>query len=219
MSKVLSEDNNDPELSARDKIVERRKAILAAIHEAAIEEFATRGVEGTSTQSIARRAGLTKPQLHYYIASKEDLYEDILVQILEEWRELFIDATTGEGPGEIIRAYIRKKLEFSRSKPKASRVFTNEIARGAPVLGKHWAPHVDATRSGVALIQSWVDEGKIRPIDPLLFHMHMWAVTQHYADFDAQVRRMMGIEEGQEINFDRVEKEVTSLFLRSCGLE
>ena len=87
-----------PPLSAREKVVERRRAILGAIREAAIDEFSSKGLIGASTQAIAQRAGLTKPQLHYYISSKEELYEDILVFILKEWRELFFSATAGESP-------------------------------------------------------------------------------------------------------------------------
>jgi TetR/AcrR family transcriptional regulator len=211
--------SGDVKHSARDKVLERRRAIMASIREAAIDEFASKGLDGASTQSIASRAGLTKPQLHYYISSKENLYEEILVHILDEWRVLFIDASAGESPKDIISAYIRKKLEFSRTKPKASRLFTNEIANGASVLSKHWGTYVAATQQGMNLIQSWVDDGLIRPVDPLLFQMHMWAVTQHYADFDAQVRRMMEVGEDEEIDFDRIDREVTSLFLRSCGLE
>jgi TetR/AcrR family transcriptional regulator len=206
-------------LSARDKVVERRRAIQAAIREAAIDEFSTKGLVGASTQSIASRAGLTKPQLHYYITSKEDLYEEILVHILEAWRVLFIDSTAGNGPREIISAYIRKKLEFSRTAPKESRLFTTEIANGAPVLKRHWAPHIAATQDSVRLIQSWVDEGLIRPVDPLMFQMHMWAVTQHYADFEVQVRNMMDLRDDEEPDFDRIEREVTTLFLRGCGLD
>lgn len=219
MSNRHAQASDSPRLNAREKVVERRRAILAAIRDAAIDEFASKGLIGASTQAIAQRAGLTKPQLHYYISSKEDLYEDILVFILDEWRDLFISASTGDGPAEIIAAYVRKKLEFSRRNPKASRLFTTEIANGAPVLGKHWTPYVAATQEGMKLIQSWVDQGLIRPLDPLLFQIHMWAVTQHYADFEVQVRNMMNLPDDQEPDFERIEKEVTALFLRACGLE
>ncbi|MDO8776717.1 MAG: helix-turn-helix domain-containing protein, partial [Burkholderiaceae bacterium] len=53
-----------------------RERIMAAIRVAAIAEFSENGLKGTSTQAIAARAGLTKPQLHYYIKGKEELYEE-----------------------------------------------------------------------------------------------------------------------------------------------
>lgn len=209
----------DGELSAREKVLERRRRILAAIRNAAIDEFASKGLVGASTQAIAQRAGLTKPQLHYYISSKEELYEDILVYILEEWKEMFISASNGDDPEQIIRAYIHKKLEYGQKNPKASRLFTTEIANGAPFLGRHWAQYQASTQEAVKLIQSWVDQGLIRPVDPLLFQMHIWAVTQHYADFEVQVRNFMQLSDDQELDMARVEEEVASLFLRACGLQ
>jgi hypothetical protein len=49
--------------------------------------------------------------------------------------------------------------------------------------------------------------------------MHIWAVTQHYADFEVQVRNMMHLGDGEEPDYEQIEKEVASLFLRALGLE
>jgi len=219
----MSHDNADTpengEPSGREKVLERRRRILAAIRDAAIDEFASKGLAGASTQSIAQRAGLTKPQLHYYISSKEELYEDILVYILDEWKELFISASTGDDPAQIIRAYIHKKLEYGQKNPKASRLFTTEIANGASFLSRHWAQYQESTQQAVKLIQSWVEQGLIRPVDPLLFQMHIWAVTQHYADFEVQIRNFMQLKDDEELDMVHVEEEVTALFLRACGLQ
>ena len=43
-----------------------------------------------------------------------------------------------------------------------------------------------------ALIQGWVDAGRLAPVDPHHLIFSIWATTQHYADFDAQVRVLMG---------------------------
>ncbi|OYR14880.1 TetR family transcriptional regulator C-terminal domain-containing protein [Brucella thiophenivorans] len=216
---TIHKGNDDNELTGRDKVLGRRRRILGAIRTAAIDEFAEKGLVGASTQGIAHRAGLTKPQLHYYISSKEELYEDIIVFILDEWEEIFLGASTEEDPAKVIRQYIHAKLLYSQKNPKASRLFTTEIANGAPYLSRHWAKHVSATHNAVKLIQSWVDDGRIKPVDPLLFQMHIWAVTQHYADFETQVRSMMKLTKDDPLDLERIEKEVSSLFLRACGLE
>lgn len=215
----MSNGMRNNEIGARDKVLERRRRIMDSIRAAAIDEFAEKGLAGASTQSIAQRAGLTKPQLHYYITSKEQLYEDILLLILNEWEDIFLGASVENDPASVIRHYIRRKLEYSQKNPKASRLFTTEIANGAPFLSRHWAKHVAATDNAVKLIQTWVDEGRIKPVDPLLFQMHIWAVTQHYADFEAQVRSMMKLGPNDPLDLERIEKEVSALFLRACGLE
>ncbi|MFQ0815239.1 TetR family transcriptional regulator [Brucella anthropi] len=216
---MKNDENDNTEPTGRDKVLDRRRRILGAIRAAAIDEFAEKGLAGASTQGIAQRAGLTKPQLHYYISSKEELYEDIIVFILDEWEKIFLDANTEDDPARVIRHYIRAKLDYSQKNPKASRLFTTEIANGAPYLSRHWKKHVSATHNAVKLIQSWVDDGRIKPVDPLLFQMHIWAVTQHYADFEAQVRSMMDVGPEEPLDIERIEREVATLFLRACGLE
>jgi TetR/AcrR family transcriptional regulator len=40
----------------------------------------------------------------------------------------------------------------------------------------------------VRVIQGWVAAGRLAPIDPYHLIFSIWALTQHYADFDAQIR-------------------------------
>ena len=61
------------------KAREARARKHADIKRAAIEEFARHGFQGASTQAFAARAGLSKPQLNYYIDSKLDLYRAVLL--------------------------------------------------------------------------------------------------------------------------------------------
>lgn len=205
-------------LNGRERMLDRRKKIREAIRQAAIDEFAAKGLAGASTQSIALRAGLTKPQLHYYISSKEELYEDVLVHINDLWREIFIMSSTEKDPAKVIREYVRNKLEFGKRHPNASRVFSNEVASGGHYLRKHWHRAREATQASVDIIQSWVDKKQIKPVDPWLFQMHIWAVTQHYADYDAQIRFMLQLKDDEDIDMEHVVDEVSNLFLRGCGL-
>lgn len=206
------------EMTAREKVLDRRRKVHEAIRQAAIDEFAAHGFSGASTQGIANRAGLTKAQLHYYISSKEELYEEILVEIMNEWRDIFFISFSEGEPEKVIREYVRKKLEFGWRQPNASRVFSNEVAAGAPFLRKHWHQSLRAAHDAAALFQSWIDRKLILPVDPLLFQIHMWAVTQHYADFAQQVGLMVGGDANAELDKNHIVEEVSTLFLRACGI-
>jgi TetR/AcrR family transcriptional regulator len=39
-----------------------------------------------------------------------------------------------------------------------------------------------------AVIQGWIDGGKLNAVDPYHLIFAIWATTQHYADFDVQIR-------------------------------
>ena len=198
---------------------QKRRAIHDAIREGAIREFARNGLAGTSTQAIAEAAGITKAQLHYYIASKEELYQQVLGEIVHEWREIFFLSPLQDDPRQAISAYIRAKLRHALDYPDISRLFANEIARGAPEMAGHWDDLKIAVAEASAVIRGWIDAGRIRPVDPLLFQMNMWAVTQHYAEYEAQARVLMAVPDAAPLDAERIIAEATQMFLLRCGLE
>ncbi|TNF19855.1 MAG: TetR family transcriptional regulator [Rhodobacteraceae bacterium] len=197
---------------------EKRSRIRDAIREGALQEFARNGLAGTSTQAIADAAGITKAQLHYYISSKEDLYQEILGHIFSEWRSLFFISSSGDDPETAIRDYIARKVRHALEHPEFSRLFVNEMARGAPEMAEHWDRLRAATEEASAVIRKWIAEGRIAPVDPLLFQIHMWAVTQHYAEYEVQTRVLMGVAPQAPLDAGRITEEVTQLFLIRCGL-
>lgn len=165
----------------------------AAILEAALEVFAARGFRGATLDRIAQAAGLSKPNLLYYFRSKEALHLAILQDLLELWLAP-LRAMDPEGePRAQIMGYVRKKLEMSREHPRESRLFANEILQGAPrarpVLEGELKALVDEK---AAVISGWSAAGRIGPVDPHHLIFSIWALTQHYADFEVQVRAIMG---------------------------
>ena len=196
----------------------RRHEIRQAILEAAIREFARNGLEGTSTQALADAAGLSKARLHYYIASKEDLYEEALVHIIGQWKDIFFAGTDSTDPARVIGSYIARKIRHSLEHPEVTRLFARELSRGAPVLRKHWGALKENVERASALIDGWVRRGLIAPVDPILFQMHMWAVTQHYAEYEMQARYLLDLGEDDPLDADRLADEATRMFLMRCGL-
>ena len=96
-------------------------------------------------------------------------------------------------PVEAVRDYIRRKVEFSRDQPDASRLFCLEIVQGAPLIGSELRTSlkqlVDAKAS---VIEAWVAAGRLAPVDPHHLIFAIWATTQHYADFAVQVDAVTG---------------------------
>lgn len=193
-----------------------RERILAAIRAAAVTEFSLHGLRGASTQAIAERAGLSKPQLHYYISGKEQLYEALLQSVLDAWARLFVFDAGSDDPSDVLAAYIRKKLEYAFDKPELSRIYTREVLSGGPMLQKHWPRAAASAHAKVAQIEGWIRRGAIRPLDARLLLVHIWAVTQHYADFSAQMQAMFGGIDSPTLAREHIVREVTDFVLRGC---
>lgn len=204
--------------TGQTKTKRSRTEVMDAIHNAAIAEFALHGLKGASTQGIAERAGLSKPQLHYYIESKEDLYEKILQHVVEEWIRVFSFGDAERGPQRVLSDYIRRKLDFSFDQPLLSRIFANEMMRGAPVLMPMMSRPRMRTTQAVACINSWIEAGLMRPLDPMLLMMNIWSLTQHFADFEYQARYMLRVKEGQPLDREHIVEEVTAFVMHGCGI-
>ena len=166
-----------------------RKAIL----QAALEVFSQRGFRGSTVDRIAERAGLSKPNLLYYYPSKEAIYVAVLEDTLEFWLEPLAALDPEGDPIAEIGRYVSAKLEMSRTRPEASRLFANEILHGAPAIGDFLTgPLKRLVDEKATVVSKWIAEGRLRAIEPRHLIMMIWAVTQHYADFDVQVRAVLG---------------------------
>jgi TetR/AcrR family transcriptional regulator len=195
-----------------------RERVMAAIREAAIAEFGRHGFKGASTKSIAERAGLTKPLLHYYINSKEELYEELLYAVLNGWSSAFAFDTASDDPREVLSQYVRKKLDYALDNPGLSRIFTSEVLGGGHNLGRYWPVAVKSTQKKVDVINRWIAEGRMRPLDARLLLMQIWGMTQHHADYAVQVQVMLGLVPDEALDREPIARELTTFVLLGCGL-
>ena len=163
------------------------------ILEAALEVFSAHGFRGATIDQIADAAGMSKPNLLYYFRRKEDIYVAVLEHTLHDWLEPLRRLDPAGDPIEEISRYIRAKIRMSRDNPKASRLFANEILHGAPAISAVLkGPLKELVDDKAAVIQGWIDEGLLNAVDPRHLIFAIWATTQHYSDFDAQVEAVLG---------------------------
>lgn len=201
----------------------RRKAHIRETNEAhllacAEAVFAERGLEGASTAMIAERAGLPKANLHYYFPTKLALYRRVLEDLFEDWHRAADTFESSDDPVEAIGGYVRTKMELSRRRPLGSKVWASEIIHGAvhmqDILNERVKPWLE-TR--VIVIDGWIARGLLAPVDAQTLMFMIWATTQHYADFDAQIRALKGKRALSQKAFDASTEEVVKLVIRACG--
>jgi TetR/AcrR family transcriptional regulator len=163
-----------------------------AILEAALEVFSSEGFRGATLDQIAAAAGLSKPNVLYYFSSKEAIYTELLSVHLDAWLDPLRALTEDAEPIDEIVGYVQRKLEMSREYPRESRLFANEIVQGAPrIADQIEGPLKVLVDEKAGLIRKWIANGQLAEIDPYHLIFSIWATTQHYADFDAQVRGIL----------------------------
>jgi TetR/AcrR family transcriptional regulator len=197
-------------------VADKRSAAL----QAALGLFSRYGLHGTSVDQVAVRAGVSKSNLLYYFANKEELYLCVLRDLLDEWLAPLRAFSAEQDPQQVIADYIRRKLEVSRDNPDASRLFCLEIIQGAPLLRDELDRELhELVIEKSAVIQGWVDAGRLAPVDPTHLLFMLWATTQHYADFAVQVQALTGQTLANPEFFERTVASVQAVVLRGVGVE
>jgi TetR/AcrR family transcriptional regulator len=198
-------------LSRRMRLVEGKRT---AILDAALEIFSRFGLHGTSLDQVASMADVSKTNLLYYFSSKEELYISVLRQLLDVWLLPLRGFSVDQDPLQAIGEYIRVKLELSRDHPAESRLFCLEIIQGAPLLLSELEQPLRAiVEAKVAVIQAWIDAGKLAPVEPHHLIFSLWATTQHYADFRAQIDAVTGKTLNDPLFFNEVLENLQNLIL------
>jgi len=198
--------------------VEIRAQNEATILKAAEKVFAEAGFGGATMQLIADVAGLPKANLHYYFATKEDLYRRVVGNIFDIWLQAAQAMDDAPGPVEGIAAYVEAKMEISRRHPDGSKVWASEVMHGAPVIQDYLETTLrDWTLGRAALIQRWIDEGKMAPMDPQHLLYLLWATTQHYADFGHQIETLNGGRPLTDRQWREATEFVKGVVLRGIG--
>ncbi len=163
------------------------------IMEAALEVFSANGFRGSTLDQIAEVSGLSKPNLLYYFPSKEAIHTALLAQLMDTWLDPLRDLDPAGDPLTEIMGYVRRKLQMSRDYPRESRLFANDILQGGPntrpAIEGELKTLVDAKTE---VLQQWMAAGRIATLPPAHLIFSIWALTQHYADFDVQVRVVLG---------------------------
>jgi len=181
--------------------------------------FARAGFAGATVADIATEAGVPKANLHYYYRTKRDLYRAVLTNILALWLTETDGIVAEADPRAALEHYIRAKMRFSREYPEASRVFANEVLHGATEIGGFLATDLRAiVAAKTQVMRDWIKVGKMAAIDPQHLFFAIWATTQTYADFAAQIAAVTGSEALSDCDYAQATDAVVAMFLRAAGL-
>lgn len=200
----------------RTRIQEEKEELIL---EAALEVFSQNGFKGATIDQIAEVAGMSKPNLLYYFRTKEAIHKALIERVLDTWLDPLREFNADGNPEAEIRSYIRRKLEMARDYPRESRLFANEVLRGAPLIEDELkGPLKQLVDEKAEVIRSWAKAGKIAKCDPYHLIFSIWATTQHYADFDVQVRAVLGQEKAGEGRFEDAARFLEGLYMGGLSI-
>ncbi len=198
-----------------------RQENIEKIMKAAEKVFAGNGFRGATTAAIAEEAGLPKANIHYYFGTKAKLYRAVLDDIIALWLSSFREIGENDDPATTLADYIRAKMQLSQNRPNASKVFANELIRGAPRISGYLETELkEWVEEKAAILDHWIEEGRMAPVDSKRLLFHIWSMTQTWADFEVQWAAVLGRKKKLNAeDFDAATDFIITIVLRTCGLQ
>lgn len=99
--------------ATRQTADERRETIL----EAATIEFAAKGLHGTSTEDVARRAGISQPYVFRLFGTKKRLFAETCRRCMREVREAMVKAAEGRSGADALASMGDAYIELLAADP------------------------------------------------------------------------------------------------------
>ena len=148
----------------------RREERWQEIVDAAAEVFYEKGYEAATLQEIADRVGILKGRIYYYIKTKGDLLDNLLVGVHSEGLAMIRECAAVEGTiFDKLSAMIRGHINYmSRNQSKTS-VYLHELkALGADYRNRLFRSH-EHRDEFLSVLRRGQEEGLIDPdLDPKL---------------------------------------------------
>jgi AcrR family transcriptional regulator len=139
----------------------RRDEILSI----AAQQFAERGVAGTTVRDIGSAAGILSGSLYHHFESKEQMVAELLLPVMQRqvghYREL-VDG--GSGAAATLRALIKVAVTEAAQTPNETRMFRNDAQSfsAMPTLQPVTDLLVEAAKLWASVIERGVAEGEFR---------------------------------------------------------
>jgi AcrR family transcriptional regulator len=157
---------------------EKRETIVKA----AIDEFASYGLENASTNRIVKNSGIAKGSFYQYFEDKQDLFMYLLSVIEREKIEFF----NGKPPPsknmdtfQYFRWMVKTGMEFSTSHPRLTQAISRVMFGEGLYFGKHFSYIRERTIQGLrVMIEQAVERGEVDPsvdIELAVMIMETWS--------------------------------------------
>lgn len=128
------------------------------LKDAAVAEFAAHGLDGTTMEKIARRAGLNKERLYSYFGDKPQLFATVLADELNKVAAA-VPLTEIEGP-EAVGDYAADVYDYHSAHPELTRLLLWEGLMDLPEVPDE-AARTDYYGAKVAVFERAQREGRI----------------------------------------------------------
>jgi TetR/AcrR family transcriptional regulator len=171
----------------------------AAILQAAVREFAEKGIAGARTDAIAQAASVNKALLYYYFRSKDDLYVAVIDQVFAGLKQRVFTALAQDvSPRQKILGYVTAYFDYIASHPLYPKLVQREMmtaARGPSSTLQHVVRDYFRPISArlIEVINDGIESGEFRSVHPRHFVLSMVGIITFYFSNAPVIQMITGL--------------------------
>jgi TetR/AcrR family transcriptional regulator len=172
-----------------------------ALVDAAAELVAKHGLDGTTTDAIAKQAGVNKAMINYHFGGKKGLYSALLTEILAGMASRLDAVRAWEAPpDQRLTAFIAAFREMVRIRPTAPQIMLREAISGGRNMESRILPNFLRIFTTLQeILEQGTREGKFRPVNPVLTQIGLVGSLMFFFStetFRNRLVRELGVEAG-----------------------
>ncbi|TMJ80116.1 MAG: TetR/AcrR family transcriptional regulator [Alphaproteobacteria bacterium] len=155
------------------------------ILQAALQEFAHKGIDGARVDEIARVSGANKNMIYHYFRSKENLFVAVLESVYENVRSRQQDLSLRDlDPVAAMRRLIEHTADIWIEVPEFNRLLASENlhqakhVRRSKKIQSMYSPLIDTLKG---ILERGVKDGVFRDgVDPVDLYISVTSLSAHY---------------------------------------
>lgn len=148
---------------------ESKEYRIESLLSAAIEEFMKNGYEGTSVDSIAKKAGVSKGTFYYHFPNKEILLMEANQKLCEPIMEMAQKALFCKSPIDGLKQYIKEYVTYWATRPNEMSFLFLSMSKAleTPALINYYKEYIkQSTDFFTYMFEKAVNLGEINIDDP-----------------------------------------------------
>jgi AcrR family transcriptional regulator len=140
--------------------------LVRRILDIALEELGAKPPDKVNMRSIAERAGVSPTAIYYYFASKDELFERIKFDIMDELGARIAAATARGGSArDRLAALVRAYVEWCLERPHLARLLMEELPPQEELTEEKMRKYYVVFFAARDLIEEAAGEGSLSPRD------------------------------------------------------